>query len=169
MSSRGRGKAAPNFGAWRAARRRQLDLHLGGLDERLGPHPGLGWIRMIREALGMSGRELGVRLGVSRQRVDQLEQAEVARTMPISTLDRVAAALGCRVRYVLVPLEPLEQMVRRQALRRAAAAITGPSDGDDRRQVELLSAKIEVLADALVDQRGLWGAAPPRWSAKEGA
>lgn len=179
MSSRDRDKAAANYGAWRSVRRKQLDLQLGGLDERLGPDPELGWIRIIREALGMSGSELGVRLGVSRQRVDQLEQAELARTMPISTLDRVAAALGCRVRFAFVPDEPLERMVRRQALRRAAAAMTASGDRDlasgtepldlarnavmgegESLQSKMLTVTIEAIANDLVDRRGLWAAGP---------
>ena len=164
MSSRDRAVAA-NMGVWRAARRMHLDRQLGDLGDRLGPDPELGWIRVIREALGMSGSELGVRLGVSRQRVDQLEGAEVARTMPMSTLDRVAAALGCRVRYVFVPDEPFEQMVRRQAFRRAAAEIdvssrrdpASPAGGEGKAMAaEVLSRQISLLANDLVDRRGLW-------------
>jgi predicted DNA-binding mobile mystery protein A len=167
MSSRDRTKAA-NRGVWRAARRRQLDQQLGDLSDRLGRDPQLGWIRVIREALGMSGSELGVRLGVSRQRVDQLEEAEVGRTIPMSTLDRVAAALGCRVRYFFVPDEPFERMVHRQALRRATAAISVASRRDPAGEegetmfAEMLSVRIAALADDLVDRRGLWRGGPPR-------
>jgi predicted DNA-binding mobile mystery protein A len=167
MSSRDRIKAA-NVGVWRAARRQHLDQLLGDLGDRLGPDPELGWIRVIREALGMSGSELGGQLGVSRQRVDQLEEAEVARTMPMSTLDRVAAALGCRVRYFFAPDEPFEQMVRRQALFRAAAEINAsgrrdPADVEDEAMVTgMLSMRIAALADDLVDRRGLWTAQPRR-------
>jgi predicted DNA-binding mobile mystery protein A len=160
MSMASRAKAA-NMGVWRAARRRELDLLFRGLGDRLGPPPELGWIRMIREAIGMSGAELGVRLGVSRQRVAQLEGAEVARTMPMATLDRVAAALGCRVLYALVPDEPLELMVRRQAQRRAVAAIPR-GESDEWTGTEMVAVRIGALAHDLVDRRGLWGAETPR-------
>jgi predicted DNA-binding mobile mystery protein A len=167
MSSRHRTEAA-NLGVWRAARRKKLDQQLPDLSDRLGRDPELGWIRVIREALGMSGSELGVRLGVSRQRVDQLEEAEVGRTMPMSTLDRVAAALGCRVRYFFVPDEPFDRMVRRQALRRATAEIGVARrrnlvpNGGETMFAEMRSEWIAALADDLVDRRGLWRAGPPR-------
>ena len=126
----------------RSARRRGLDERLARDDDRVGPPPPGGWVRAIREALGMSQFELGQRMGVSQPRVAQIERAEANGSVELATIGRTASALGCSLRYVLVPDESLEQMVRRQALDKAA--------GDAER------------AATLVDSPGLWRADQPR-------
>lgn len=88
----------------------QLDRRLAGLDRRVGPRPGRGWIRTLRDALGLSAWELGQRVGVSAVRILQIERAEVEGTLQLSTVQRVATALNCRLVYVLVPERPLESM-----------------------------------------------------------
>ncbi len=120
--ARVRGASRAGFGTWREALRQRLDRQLDGIEDRLGTHPELGWIRTIREALGVTGPELAVRLGVSRQRVSRIEQAEVEGTIPLSTLERVAAALHCRVRYILLPDQPLQQLAVRYEWDRSAGA-----------------------------------------------
>ncbi len=93
------------------------------LDERfkeVGPvtrfaPPVRGWIKAIREALGMSSEQLAKRLGVKQPSVVELEQSEVKGTMELATLRRVAGALDCTLVYALVPNQPLEVMVRDRA------------------------------------------------------
>ncbi len=68
----------------------------------------------------MSSYELAKRMRLSPTRVRQFEGAEVAGSIRLSTLGRVAEALNCRLFYVFVPNEPLEQMVQRQAYVKAA-------------------------------------------------
>ena len=74
-----------------------------------------GWIRAIREALGMTAEQLGTRLGVKQPSVVALEQSEVKGTIELATLRRVAEALDCKLVYALVPNKPLEQTVRERA------------------------------------------------------
>jgi predicted DNA-binding mobile mystery protein A len=182
MPRKERGYAA-SLRAGRTANRRRLDRQLLGLDERVGPVPAGGWIRKIRDALGMSTMDLAVRLGVTRERVHQFEQAEVRGSIPLSTLQRVAAALNSRVCYVLVPVEPLERMVRRQALARAAWVVAaslsasqarqesqGGQGSEDREQapLDVVAAQVEAMASELVDRRGLWQV-PPRFPPTEPA
>jgi predicted DNA-binding mobile mystery protein A len=145
-----------------------LDRRLAGLFERVGPRPGFGWIRAIRDALGMSTFELGERMGVTPSRVRQMERAEAAGCIELASLERAARALDCRLCYVIVPDEPLEQMVRRQALRKAAAELAASTpDGDlgdaDRALfAAVLAEQVEALAHQLIDRRGLWRAVVPR-------
>src|SRR5579863_8531265 len=77
--------------------------------------PVRGWIRAIREALGMTAEQLGKRLGVKQPSVVALEQSEEKGTIELATLRRVAEALDCRLVYALVPNKPLEQTVRERA------------------------------------------------------
>jgi predicted DNA-binding mobile mystery protein A len=93
------------------------------LDERfrkLGPArryapPVRGWIKAIREALGMSTAQLARRLKIKQPSLVQLEQSEAKGTIELRTLRRVAAALDCTLVYALVPNKPLEAMVRDRA------------------------------------------------------
>jgi predicted DNA-binding mobile mystery protein A len=79
--------------------------------------PQRGWIRAIRDALGMSAAQLAKRLGVSQPTVTAMEQGEVERSITLATLDRAAQALGCRVVYALIPENKLEAVVRERAIK----------------------------------------------------
>src|SRR5580700_5641549 len=79
------------------------------------PRPPKGWLRAIRDALGMTTAQFGRRLGVSQPRIVELEQSEVGGGVTLNTLQRAAEALGCRLVYALVPERPLAETVREQA------------------------------------------------------
>ncbi len=146
----------------RAVTRRLLDQRMIGMEQKVGPRPARGWIKAIREALGMSASELAERMGVSLTRVRQIEQGEMGGSILLSTIERAAEALNCRFCYVLVPDEPLEDMVRRQALAKAAekTASSMPEVAPEHRGLltEAVSEQVEALASVLVDSRGLWRA-----------
>jgi predicted DNA-binding mobile mystery protein A len=77
--------------------------------------PRKGWIADIRESLGMTGKDFAQRLGIDPSSAKRLEQSEAKRSITLASLDRAAAALGCRVAYVLIPDQPLEETVRDRA------------------------------------------------------
>jgi predicted DNA-binding mobile mystery protein A len=79
------------------------------------PRPPRGWLRAIRDALGMTTAQYARRLGVSQPRIIELEQSEVSGGVTLKTLQRAAEALGCRLVYALVPDQPLEDTVRARA------------------------------------------------------
>jgi predicted DNA-binding mobile mystery protein A len=93
------------------------------LDERfreLGPvkrysSPVRGWIKAVREALGMTTAQLAKRTGMKQPSVVAIEQSEAKSTIELATLRRVAEALDCTVVYALVPNKPLEAIVRERA------------------------------------------------------
>jgi predicted DNA-binding mobile mystery protein A len=109
----------------------------------------------------MSTYEFGPRIGVTASRVRQLELAEVQGSIKLSVLDRTAGALNCQLVYVLVPKEPLDQMVRRRArdkARELASFVTAELGVEDRDlMAELIDEDLDVLALQLMDRRGLWG------------
>ena len=67
----------------------------------------------------MTKTQLAKRMGIARPSLNRLESNEVKSTITLASLRSAADALGCDLQYVLVPLQPLEQMVAKQALRRA--------------------------------------------------
>jgi predicted DNA-binding mobile mystery protein A len=95
---------------------RHLDKRFATLrDLRETARPPKGWVRAIRDALGMTTAQLGQRLGVSQPRVVEIEQGEVSGSITLRTLQRAAEALGCRLVYTLIPDRPLEETVRQRA------------------------------------------------------
>jgi predicted DNA-binding mobile mystery protein A len=79
------------------------------------PRPPRGWLRAVRNALGMTAEQMGQRLGISQPSVVGLEQSEANGSISLRTLQRAAEALGCRLVYALVPERPLADTVRERA------------------------------------------------------
>jgi predicted DNA-binding mobile mystery protein A len=105
-------------------RREFSQLRLKQLDRALAPfkvadaskRPPTGWIRAIRQALGVSSSELGRRMGTSRQHPPQLEEAEAQDRITLKSLRAVAAALDCDLVYALIPrAETLANLVENRA------------------------------------------------------
>ena len=72
------------------------------------PPPKKGWIRAIRDALGMSGRQLGQRMGVSKMWVGDMERLEASGATTLKTLRRAAEAMDCVLVYASFP-KPLSK------------------------------------------------------------
>jgi predicted DNA-binding mobile mystery protein A len=88
----------------------------------LPPRPSQGWLASVREALGLSQRQVGKMMQVTGQAIQQFEQAEAENRVTLRALRRVAGTMGCDVVYVLVPrtgsfAELAEQPTRERALR----------------------------------------------------
>ena len=100
----------------RATARRNLDKRLSMLQNTdLFVRPSRGWLKAIREALGMTTAQLGQRLGVAQSRVVAIEQGEVKGTVTLNSLEKAAQALDCRLVYALVPRLSLEDVVNKRA------------------------------------------------------
>jgi predicted DNA-binding mobile mystery protein A len=99
-----------------AESRKQLDERF----KQLGPvkryaTPVRGWVKAIREALGMTTAQLAKRLNVKQPSVAALEQSEEKGTVELATLRRVAEALDCTLVYAFIPNKPLNTIVRDRA------------------------------------------------------
>lgn len=99
-----------------------LDKAARALDARLGPvrnwsvdRPPRGWLRAIRDALGLTTTQLARRLGVSQPRVVALEKGEIEGTLTLASLRKAAEALDCKLVYAFVPNRPLVDTLRQRA------------------------------------------------------
>lgn len=79
------------------------------------PQPQAGWVRTLRETLGMSLAQLALRLGLTRQGVAELEIREREQTITLAALRKAADAMDADLVYALVPRKPLGTIVRDQA------------------------------------------------------
>lgn len=97
-------------------RREQLDTLFSGLKKHIFPSPPKkGWIREIRESLGMKRPTLAKRLFLDPSTIARLEQSEAKKTITLQSLERLAEALECDLSYVLVPRRPLSKILEERA------------------------------------------------------
>lgn len=98
---------------------RQLDSALAGW-RSLGPsRPAGGWLQAIRQALGMTTRQLARRVGVTQGAVVIAERNEARQDITLATLRRYAQAMDCDVVYAIVPRRPIHETIQAQADRMA--------------------------------------------------
>lgn len=77
----------------------------------------------MREAIGMSTRQLGERLGISQQSAAELEEAEMTDSITLKNLKRLAHATGTELVYAFLPPTTFEELLQDQADRRADRVI----------------------------------------------
>ena len=86
--------------------------------------PKEGWIALVRNALGMSGAQLGKRLSLSRGRISQVEKSEVDGRVTLRSMQELAEGLGCRFVYAIIPESgDLGDVVEAQARKKATALV----------------------------------------------
>lgn len=103
--------------------RKNLDRRLAPLRSEPLTVPPSGWIKAVREALGMTTRQLAARMGAARSRVTAIEKAEVTGSTTIKTLREAAEAMNCTFVYAIVPTTTLDDILREQAAKKADAEL----------------------------------------------
>ena len=94
---------------------RQLDKTLTPWRSLSRSRPNGGWLRAVRQALGMTTRQLAKSVGVTQAAVVDAERTEAKGDITVATLRRYAAALGCELNYALVPKRSLQEIVEERA------------------------------------------------------
>ena len=104
--------------------RKNLDRRLNKLDREAVAWPPFGWIRAIREALGMTPTQLAKRMGVARPRIQEPERAEKLGATTLQSLRLAAEAMDCTLVYAFVPHGSLDDIVQKRAQRKADERLT---------------------------------------------
>jgi predicted DNA-binding mobile mystery protein A len=107
----------------RSAYLRQLDKQLARFRDL--PVIPAGYIRVIREALGMNITQLAARMGIAHTSLSDIERTESEQTIALKTLKKAADALDCDLVYALVPRTSLAQNILKQARAKAATEASG--------------------------------------------
>ena len=142
--------------------RKSLDhklTHLRKGDAFARPHR--GWIKAIREALGMTTAQLANRIGVSQPRITELERAEIEDKITLSSLRRAAEALNCALVYAIVRNNSLENIVLDRARKKAFKILEGVnhtmaledqnlSDADVKSEIENLAREILIKKPRII-------------------
>ena len=78
--------------------------------------PSSGWINTLRKTLNISLKQLGNKLNVTSQNVNQYEQREKDYSISIQKLKEVAEALDMNFVYAFIPKEgSLEKIIEKRA------------------------------------------------------
>ena len=79
--------------------------------------PPIGWIRAIRNGIGMSMEQLGKKLSITKQGVMDIEKREMEGAITIKAMQEIAKAMDTQFVYGFVPnAGSLEQMIETRAL-----------------------------------------------------
>ncbi len=118
--------------------------------------PAEGWLKTVRQALGMTGLQLAKRLGVTKGRVSQAEAAEQDGGVTLKTMHSMAKAMNCRFIYAVIPEKEVDLVIRDQAIKKAKERVKAASTHMaleaqtlDKKQ---LNAEIERIASEIMDK-----------------
>ena len=79
--------------------------------------PPLGWIKAIRNGIGMSMEQLGKKLSITKQAVMDIEKREKEGAITIKSMQEIAKVIDMKFVYGFVPnAGSLEQMIETRSL-----------------------------------------------------
>ena len=79
--------------------------------------PPIGWIKAIRNGIGMSMEQLGKKLSITKQGVMDIEKREKEGAITIKSMQEIAKAIDMQFVYGFVPdAGSLDQMIEMRAL-----------------------------------------------------
>lgn len=116
--------------------------------------PSPGWIKALRQSLGLTAEAFARQLKVKRQTAEELEESEKSSTITVASLRRAAAALDADFVYAIVPRRKLRDTIsaRARALAKERIATVahsmrleaqGLSDKELEEQIEELARDLE--------------------------
>jgi predicted DNA-binding mobile mystery protein A len=79
--------------------------------------PSTGWVYAIRQALGMSLRQLGIKMGITPQSIKEIEEREKNGSISLNVLRHFGTSLDMTLIYGFIPKdESLEALIETRAL-----------------------------------------------------
>jgi predicted DNA-binding mobile mystery protein A len=91
--------------------------------------PPIGWIKAIRNGIGMSMEQLGKKLSITKQGVMDIEKREKEGAITIKSMQEIAKAMDMKLVYGFVPnAGSLEQMIETRAIEMAKKIVERTSN-----------------------------------------
>ena len=86
--------------------------------------PPIGWIKAIRNVIGMSMEQLGKKLSITKQAVMDIEKREKNGAITIKSMQEIAKVMDMKFVYGFVPnAGSLDQMIETRALEMATKIV----------------------------------------------
>ncbi len=125
--------------------------------------PPTGWIKAVRTSLGMSLQQLGDKLSITKQSVQEIEKREKEGNITLKTLKDYANALDMQLVYGLVPKDgSLDDLIDRKARELAGRIVSRTSNTmkleDQENSKQRLKKAIEERTDSIKNEmpKMLW-------------
>lgn len=118
-----------------------------------------GWIREVREALGMTLGKLGESCGLALSTVAQAERGEVDGKITVETLRKTAEAMNCEFAYVFIPKSDLNSFIESKAYEKAKRILTSADlhmTLEDQKVKSDLEPRIQRLKNKLISEGKVW-------------
>ncbi len=132
---------------------RQLDAKIKPFHVLLKTsRPPRGWIKAIRQGLGMTTSDLARILKISQPGVIALEKSEAGNKITLETLAKAAEALDSVLVYAIIPRQDIEKSVRNQARRIAEEILKRASSTMELEAQGLGDKKNKAQAEELVEE-----------------
>lgn len=130
--------------------------------ERLAVPP-QGWVKAVREALGLSARQLGHRMSQkTAQAVQQMEKNEAAGRIQLDTLAQLARAMDCELVYAIVPRNSERSLQRiiddraREVALKTLAPVTSTMILENQAVDLKDELRLQYFIQDSLDERSLW-------------
>jgi len=118
------------------------------------------WVRYMRNALGMTSKQLASRMGVAVSSLNQLERQEIDDKASLQSLKKAANAMECDLIYAFVPRRPLQEIVDDQAYKRAKQIVKSSHlhmEYEDQAVSKAdLKEQVDELIETLKKSKKLW-------------
>ena len=114
--------------------------------------PVKGWLKAIRNSMGMRMSQLAKRLGVAKEQISKYEINEASGVISIKTLRKVAKGLGCKFVYGFVPEKELEKMVIEQAYKVAKKRVEKAHHNMSLEKQEVAENEKEQMLDEMAQE-----------------
>lgn len=116
--------------------------------------PKAGWVKTIRETLGMNTRQLGKRCGVSSERIIKIEADEIEGRTTVATLEKAARAMNCKLVYAFVPNSKMIDFIEKTAEDKARIQLAQTSHHmaleDQEISTESMKDQIDILKEEIL-------------------
>jgi predicted DNA-binding mobile mystery protein A len=136
----------------RKMRAKQIENQLKGFSKLSRPES--GWVKTIRETLGMNTRQLGKRCNVSSERIIRIESDEMEGRTTLATLEKIAQAMNCRLVYAIVPNDGMIEFIEKAAEDKAKTQLQQTSHHmaleDQKISIESMKEQIHFLKEELL-------------------
>ena len=135
-----------------ALARKHLDKQLSEIRPGAFNKPPKGWLRAVRDALGLTTRQLAERMNKAQPSITALEKNEAAESITLKSLREAAEALDCKLVYAIVPNDTLEATVRKQARKTAEARLRRINHTMNLEAQGVRKSELEAELDRLTDE-----------------
>jgi len=120
-------------------------------------NPSIGWIKTIRTGIGMSLEQLGKKLSVTKQAIQDIENREREGSITIKSMHEIANALDMKFVYAIVPMNgSLNELIENRALEIAKVIVQRTSNTmkleDQANSKERIEKAIKERAEEIINK-----------------